>query len=83
MKIIEENYKWARTNWTIQKPDTIDIHHALCPTCTAQDVHKWHLANGWKGIAYHYFVRKDVLFIEADKKITRAEACKAVRTKIK
>ena len=56
--IIEETYKWARTNWTIQKPDTIDIHHALSPNCTAQDVHRWHLANGWKGIAYHYFVRK-------------------------
>ena len=59
MKIIEENYKWARTNWTIQKPNTIVIHHALAPKCTAQDIHKWHLANGWKGIAYHYFIRKD------------------------
>lgn len=59
MKIIEEKYNWARTNWTIQKPDTIDIHHALCPTCTAQDVHRWHLDNGWKGIAYHYFIRKN------------------------
>lgn len=57
--IIEEKYNWARTNWTIQKPNTIDIHHALSPNCTAQDVHRWHLANGWKGIAYHYFVRKD------------------------
>lgn len=59
MKIIEENYKWARTNWTIQKPNTIDIHHALSPNCTAQDVHRWHLDRGWKGIAYHYFIRKD------------------------
>ena len=59
MKIIEEQYRWARTNWTIQKPDTIVIHHALSPNCTAQDVHRWHLENGWKGIAYHYFIRKD------------------------
>lgn len=58
MKIIEEKYNWARTNWTTQTPNTIDIHHALCPTCTAQDVHRWHLDNGWKGIAYHYFIRK-------------------------
>lgn len=59
MKIIEENYKWARTNWTIQKPNTIVIHHALAPKCTAQDIHRWHLERGWMGIAYHYFIRKD------------------------
>jgi len=59
VKIIEETYKWARTNFTTQKPNTIDIHHALSPNCTAQDVHRWHLDKGWKGIAYHYFIRKD------------------------
>ncbi len=59
MKIIEEKYNWARTNWTTQTPNTIDIHHALSPNCTAQDVHRWHLDNGWMGIAYHYFIRKD------------------------
>jgi N-acetylmuramoyl-L-alanine amidase len=59
MKIIEEQYKWARTNFTIQEPDAIVIHHALSPNCAAQDIHKWHLANDWKGIAYHYFIRKD------------------------
>lgn len=59
VKIIEETYNWARTNFTAQKPNTIDIHHALCPNCTAQDIHRWHLDNGWKGIAYHYFIRKD------------------------
>ena len=59
MKIIEETYKWVRTNFTKQKPDTIVIHHAAHPNCSAQDVHRWHLARGWKGIAYHYFIRKD------------------------
>jgi N-acetyl-anhydromuramyl-L-alanine amidase AmpD len=59
MKIIEEKYAWARTNFTTQKPDTIVIHHALSPKCTAQDIHRWHLDRGWMGIAYHYFVRKD------------------------
>ena len=24
-----------------------------------EDVHNYHLSKGWKGIAYHYFVRKD------------------------
>lgn len=58
MNIVEEKYNWARTGWTTQKPNTIVVHHALSPTCTAQDVHRWHLANGWKGIAYHYFITK-------------------------
>jgi N-acetyl-anhydromuramyl-L-alanine amidase AmpD len=59
MKIIEETYKWARTNFGKNKPDTIVIHHAAKEICTAQDVHSWHIDNGWKGIAYHYFIRKD------------------------
>lgn len=59
MKVIEETYNWARTNFTEQKPDTIVIHHAAATNCTAQQIHSWHLARGWKGIAYHYFIRKD------------------------
>lgn len=58
MKIIEETYKWANTNFKEQKPDTLVIHHALSPKCTAQDIHRWHLDNDWKGIAYHYFISK-------------------------
>jgi len=60
MTIIEVNYNWARTNFVQQKPDTIVIHHAVCKSCTAQDIHRWHIEErGWAGIAYHYFIRKD------------------------
>mgnify|MGYP000902478977 CR=1 FL=1 len=59
MIIINELYNWARTNFVTQTPDTIVLHHALSPSCTAQDVHRWHLDRGWMGIAYHYFIRKD------------------------
>jgi len=59
MKIIEEKFEWARTGFSQNTPDTIVIHHAAHPNCTAQDIHRWHIARGWKGIAYHYFVRKD------------------------
>lgn len=59
-KIIEETYNWKPGSaFKPQTPDTLVIHHALSRNCTAQDVHKWHLANDWKGIAYHFFVRKD------------------------
>lgn len=59
-RIIEVKYAWKPgTSFKKQVPDTIVIHHALHPNCSAQDIHKWHLNNGWKGIAYHYFIRKD------------------------
>lgn len=60
--IIEEKYAWRPGSvFVTHKPDTIVIHHALHPNCTAQDIHRWHLDNGWKGIAYHYYIRKNGL----------------------
>jgi hypothetical protein len=38
--------------------DAVVLHHAEAQSCTVQDVHGWHLANGWAGIGYHYFVSK-------------------------
>lgn len=37
----------------------IILHHAAAVTCSVQDIQRWHLANGWAGIGYHFFVRKD------------------------
>lgn len=60
MKIIEEQYNWNGTlSKRIQPTNYIILHHAAVSSCTAQDVHRWHLNNGWTGIGYHYFVRKD------------------------
>jgi hypothetical protein len=42
----------------VNKPENIIIHHALAKKCTIQDIHKWHLDNGWSGCGYHYFVNK-------------------------
>lgn len=60
MNIIEEKYHWAallprRTRRT----EFIILHHAGVSTCTAQEIHQWHLDKGWAGIGYNYFVRKD------------------------
>jgi len=41
------------------KTDLIVLHHAAATSCTVQDVHRWHLDNGWSGIGYHFFIRKD------------------------
>lgn len=36
----------------------IILHHAAAISCGASTIHKWHKANGWAGIGYHFVVRK-------------------------
>ena len=59
MQIIETTYKWAGSLARRGVTRRIILHHAAAVTCTPQQVHQWHLANGWSGIGYHFFVRKD------------------------
>lgn len=41
--------------------DMIVIHHTGCNDidASAEQIHGWHLGNGWAGIGYHYVIRKD------------------------
>lgn len=41
--------------------DMIVIHHTGSPDMDAstEQIHGWHLSNGWSGIGYHYVIRKD------------------------
>ena len=41
--------------------DMIVIHHTGSPDmdASAEQIHGWHLGNGWSGIGYHYVIRKD------------------------
>lgn len=41
--------------------DMIVIHHTGCNDvdASAEEIHSWHLNNGWSGIGYHYVIRKD------------------------
>lgn len=60
MNIVQETYSWAYPLTPRNKRITrLILHHAAAKTCTAQRIHNWHIANGWAGIGYHYFVRKD------------------------
>lgn len=61
MNIIKESYNWngSLTYVKSNQKDMIILHHAAASKCTAQDVHRWHLSNGWVGMGYHYFIRKD------------------------
>lgn len=59
MKIIETNLKFNGSLSTRSKTDMIILHHAEASKCSAEDIHKWHLGNGWSGFGYHFLIRKD------------------------
>ena len=59
MKIIETNWNWKSGLSRRAKTNVIVLHHAAAHTCTAQQIDNWHKGNGWSGIGYHFFIRKD------------------------
>lgn len=58
LNIIEPNYTWNGALTKRTTTDRIILHHAA-GNGTAESIHKYHVSLGWKGIAYHYYVRKD------------------------
>ncbi|MGL4656431.1 MAG: N-acetylmuramoyl-L-alanine amidase [Sarcina sp.] len=62
IEIIETNFKWNGELELTNNPKTLVLHHieASRPgqTIPVTDVHQWHLANGWTGIGYHFYVTK-------------------------
>ena len=59
MNIIEKTYKWNGKLSNRKTTNRIILHHAEAKSCTADDIHQWHLKKGWSGIGYHFLVRKD------------------------
>ncbi len=59
MNIIETNLNF-NSDYSIRNgnPPGYVLHHAAADG-SVYDVHSWHLANGWAGIGYHFYVRKD------------------------
>ena len=58
MNIIETYLKFG----TLSKRSSttrILIHHAAAAKMTVEQVHSVHKGNGWPGIGYHFYVRKD------------------------
>lgn len=58
MEIIETNLNFKAMD-TRTKTERIILHHAAATNCSAEDIHRWHLSNGWSGAGYHFLVRKD------------------------
>ena len=58
MEIIESNLNFKAMD-TRNTTERIILHHADASSCSAEDIHRWHLNKGWSGAGYHFLVRKD------------------------
>ena len=59
MKVIEANLPRNGNFTRRSKTDEVILHHAEASSATVWDINDWHLDNGWVGIGYHYYIRKD------------------------
>lgn len=61
MKIIKREFNWSRPlkPLDVGKITGIALHHMAHPTAGMDEIHQWHLARGWKGFAYNYWVDYD------------------------
>lgn len=59
MQIEAHNYKWAKPlQRRVGPPLGIVPHHAAASHATPDEIHQWHLNNGWSGIGYHAHISK-------------------------
>lgn len=58
MEIIDTNLNFGPLTKRTQT-NKIILHHAAAEHCTPEDIHRWHLNNGWAGAGYHFLVTKD------------------------
>lgn len=61
MIIHKKEFQWARPlkPLDLSKITGIALHHMAHPTAGMDEIHQWHLARGWKGFAYNYWVDYD------------------------
>ncbi|MBW9159349.1 N-acetylmuramoyl-L-alanine amidase [Clostridium tagluense] len=59
MNIVETNFKWNGNLTYNNTPKMIVLHHAEAKHAEVTDIHDWHVSNGWCGIGYHYYVKKN------------------------
>ena len=59
MIIKQNSLTWNGTFKPRQETKYIIFHHAKASKCSLEDIHKWHLQNGWIGCGYNFLIRKD------------------------
>ncbi|MBR2452590.1 MAG: N-acetylmuramoyl-L-alanine amidase [Clostridia bacterium] len=58
MKIVDVKYQWGSEPKRRNSTEYIILHHRA-GVGDALSIHKGHIKNGWCGIGYHFYVRKD------------------------
>lgn len=58
MKIFDTDFKWNGSLSKRTRTDFIILHHRAGDG-DVSSIHQGHLKNGWSGIGYHFYVRKD------------------------
>ena len=60
MEVVETNLQFTSLSER-SVTDMVVIHHTGCNDidASAEQIHGWHLGQGWAGIGYHYVIRKD------------------------
>lgn len=61
-------------------PGLLVLHHTECNGWTVERLHQLHLNNGWIGIGYHYYVRKNGTIYKGRPDYTRGAHCKGANT---
>lgn len=60
MNIVDVKYEWSRALVKRSKTTFCVIHHEAGSGMSAEQIHQMHIKqNGWAGIGYHFYVRKD------------------------
>lgn len=61
MNIVQANLKYIKplTPLDLNNVLYMVIHHADASVASADDIHAWHLQNGWSGAGYNEYIRKD------------------------
>jgi hypothetical protein len=61
IQIITRNLKWrgTLTPLPLENVENIIIHHTESLVGTVEQVHQWHLNNGWAGIGYNEYITKN------------------------
>ncbi|MCX7708738.1 MAG: peptidoglycan recognition protein family protein [Clostridia bacterium] len=61
MNVIQTNFRYRSTltPLNLNNIQYIIIHHSASETSAPEQIHQWHLANGWSGFGYNEYIRKD------------------------
>lgn len=76
MNIIDTNLKFRNGLPNNNSPRNIVLHHTECNGWSIERLHELHKDNGWKGIGYHFYIRKDGRIYRGRPEWTMGSHCK-------